>query len=212
MRDRLDMHRRRGFTIVELLTVIAVIGILVAAAAPSFVSLLRDRRVDDAARNIADLYRRARARAMGRGSAVMVRWDASAALPTNANPAGRFTMKEAVAGAAGPFSPFLPVSNCVGTNWADGADQNLFVKSFDDRRSRYSPAQASFVDPTGNALGYVEMCFTPRGRTFIRLAPAGAMAPVNGVPRIEVTNTVDQATRAVVLPPTGGARIVRRIL
>lgn len=214
--SQLLQRRNAGFTIVELLTVITVIGILVAAAAPSFVSFLRDRRVDDAARNIADMYRQARARALGRGSAVMVRWDAGAAQPTNANPAGRFTMLEAVAGAASPFSPFLPSSSCTGPNpatqWANGANTNLFVQSFDDRRQRYEPAVATFFSGQGAQLPYVELCFTPRGRTFISTAPGGAFVPLNGVPRVDVTNTVDQKVRAVIIPPTGGARVVRRAL
>jgi len=206
-------YGRAGFTIVELLTVITVIGILAAAAAPSFVAFLRDRRVDDAARNIADLYRRARARALGRGSAVMVRWDSGAALPTNTNPAGHFTALEAVAGAASPLNQYLPTSSCTpGTQWATGATTNLFVRSFDERRERYAPATAQFLDGQGNPLPYVELCFTPRGRTFISLAPGGAYLPLAEVPRVQVTNTVDQKVRAVIIPPTGGARVVRRAL
>lgn len=219
MRTRLSQPSRTkqaGFTIVELLTVITVIGILVAAAAPSFVSFLRDRRVDDAARNIADMYRQARARALGRGAAVMVRWDAGAALPTDANPAGRFTMKEAVAGAGSPFSPVLPNSSCTGptpaTKWADGSAENLFIRSFDDRRKRYEPAAVTVFDGQGVQLPYVEICFTPRGRTFVSTAPGGAFTPLNGVPRVDVVNTVDQRVRAVIIPPTGGARVVRRAL
>jgi prepilin-type N-terminal cleavage/methylation domain-containing protein len=205
-------RRQRGFTIVELLTVITVIGVLVAAAAPSFRGLLRDRRVNDAAQNIADLYRRARIRAMGRGAATMVRWNASAALPTPANPGGHFTMKEAVEGNTSAFSPFLPSSSCTSTEWADGDSENLFVRSFEDRLGRYQPAQTTFRTPANAIATYAEVCFTPRGRTFIRFAGGGAWARMNGVPRVDVTNGDDGNTRAVVLPPTGAARIVRRVM
>src|SRR5438094_966029 len=89
----------RGFTLIEMLSVVAFIGIVVAAAAPSWVELQRDRRADAAGRAIADLYRIARSRALGRGSAVLVRWDNNAGLPVVGaqTPTGHFTVREGIA-------------------------------------------------------------------------------------------------------------------
>ncbi|MCA9618410.1 MAG: prepilin-type N-terminal cleavage/methylation domain-containing protein [Myxococcales bacterium] len=189
----------RGFTIVELLTVIAVIGILVAAAAPSFIHLLRDRRVDDAARTIADIYRTARARALGRGAAIVVQFDDSAA------GGNHFQILEAVTGPADPLSPVLPVSSCSSANFR-------VVTAFDERSARYAPAAARFKDPFGATLSSAAVCFSPRGTAFIGAAVGGPMARMNGVPRVDVTNTFDGKARAVIIPPTGGARVVSRVV
>jgi hypothetical protein len=51
--------------------------------------MTKEGRVNSAGTQIMDLYRSARARAMGRGSAVLVRWDEDAAMPTAVNPAGQ---------------------------------------------------------------------------------------------------------------------------
>jgi prepilin-type N-terminal cleavage/methylation domain-containing protein len=204
--------RVRGFTIVELLVVLAIISAFAVAAAPSVIAQLRNGRVGDAAQNVADIYRLARTRAMGRGSAMVVRWDAAAAMPTNANPAGHFTVKEALMGAAG-LSPFLPSASCTNplTDFADGSATSKFVVAFDERRKRYEPAVATFLDPDDNIVPYAELCYTPRGRTFIRFAAAGAFVPLLGVPRVEMENTFDGLKRAILLPPTGAARVVGRV-
>ena len=186
------------------MAVIAVIGILAAAATPSFVLLLRDRRVTEAARHTADLYRLARARAMGRGAAVMVRWNASA-VPTNANPVGHFSVWEATAGPNTPGNQRLPSARCR-ANWVAGTNASL-VTSFDERHERYKPATASFLDLNGTPQPYTEICFTPRGRAFFRNTVAGNFAALTGVPRVIVTNTESGMVRQVILPPTGAARV-----
>ena len=193
----------------ELLTVVAIIGILAAAASPSFVRLMRDRRVNDAAQQMADLYRSARSRAMGRGSATLVRWNAAANPPTDANPAGHLTIREAVVGAGG--GAMLPSTSCSATSWLDASPTSRYVASFDERRPRFEPAVAAFQNAQGGPLGYAEICYTPRGRTFVRYTPAGVFQPLNSVPRIEVTNTRTKMRRYIILPPNGVARVIKRI-
>jgi type IV fimbrial biogenesis protein FimT len=197
------VQARRGFTITELLAVIAIIGILAAAAAPSFVSLLRDRRVTEAARHVADLYRLARSRAMGRGSAVMVRWSSNA-VPGQTD--GHFAIWEAVAGPTTSGEDRLPSARCL-TDWNTNA---TFVTSFDERR-RHRHAAVGFRDENGTDLGFAEICFTPRGRAFIRTAEGGAFAPLTGVPRVEVTNMDSGMIRQVIIPPTGVARVETKL-
>jgi type IV fimbrial biogenesis protein FimT len=192
----------RGFTIAELLVVLSIIAAFAVAAAPSMVAQLRNGRVADAAQKIADVYRTARARAMGRGSATFARWDQSAAVPTDPY-SGHFTVREATMGATGP-SPFLPSASCASAS-------TLPVAAFDERRKRYEPATAEFLDPTGSPQPFAELCFTPRGRTFVRFAAAGAFQPLVGVPRIEVINGYDGMRRAIVLPPSGAARVVGKL-
>src|SRR5688500_13101061 len=58
--------------------VVIRIGVRAARRAPSIATHLRDRRTHEAAHEVALLYRQARSLALGRGSAVLVRFDGSA--------------------------------------------------------------------------------------------------------------------------------------
>jgi len=200
-------HAERGFTITELLTVVALIGILAAAAAPSMVTYLRDRRVQDAARNVADLYRTARSRAMGRGSAMMVRWNGTAGLPTATNP-GHFGLYEGIVGPTSPMHQFMPATSC---NSFNVANTQRFVKGFDERRARYEPATAQMYSVGATTQAYLEICFTPRGRTFFRLAAGGNWLPLTFVPRVEMENGFDSMSRFIVISPNGTTRVEERL-
>ena len=203
-------RRQAGFTLIEMMGVVVFIGIVVAAAAPSWIELTKDRRVENAAQNIADLYRTARTRAMGRGSAVLVRWDANAAQPTDAVPSGHFTVREAVAGPTGAAKE-LPSASCFAADWADGASTSKFVMAFDERRKRFEPAEAKFLDDAANTQQYAGICFTPTGRTFVRYTATGNFTVLNGVPRVQVANTNTKFNRFVVFPPHGSARVVSQL-
>lgn len=190
--------------------VLVFIGVVVAAAAPSWVDLTRDRRVESACQNIADIYRMARTRSMGRGSAVLLRWDVNAAEPTAAAPYGHFTVREAIAGPTGA-SKNLPSASCFAPDWADAGTTSKFVIAFDERRKRYDPAEAKFLDDSGNTQQYAEICFTPAGRTFVRYAATGSFKVLAGVPRVQVANKTSKFNRFVVLPPHGSARVVSQL-
>lgn len=200
----------------ELIAVIAVIGILAAAASPSVLRMMRDNRVADASQNITDVFRLARARSMGRGAAVVVRWNKNAPLPTAAAPAGQIAVREAVAD-GGSACNLTPEQSCLGTDgngssiWADDSPRSKHVRGFDTRNRKYWQADVSFFDPDNANQMYAEMCFTPRGRTFIRYAQDGAFVPLTGIPRFEVKNTQTEFVRQIILPPNGVARVVTRL-
>jgi type IV fimbrial biogenesis protein FimT len=195
---------------VELLAVITIIGVLAAASAPSILRVLRDRRVNQVALQQADMYRVARSRAMGRGSAVLVRWDHDIPTPTPSTPAGRLTMREAVLGGTDP-NAMLPTASCHTPDWTDGSTDSKYVAAFDDRRNVYEWAAAQMLDPDGDPANHVEICYTPRGRTFVREDPSAGFTPLTGVYRLEVTNTETLLVRQVIIPPNGVARIETRV-
>ncbi len=64
--------RLRGFTLVELLVVMTISAILVAAAVPSFVWLMSTTRVSNAANNLSAAFERARSEAVRRGTIVSI--------------------------------------------------------------------------------------------------------------------------------------------
>jgi type IV fimbrial biogenesis protein FimT len=179
---------------VELLAVVMIAGALAAAASPMFVQMIRDRRVARAAGEVSGMYSLARARALGRGNAVMVRWTASAQ---------RIEVREAVL--ADALRPAL-VPRCAGVDW-ESAAQSRPVADFRAGAAPYELAALDFLDEAGGAQAASEVCFTPRGRTFIRQSGAGAFAPMTGVARVRVTNTNTGLVRAVMIPPSGAARI-----
>ncbi len=205
----------RGFTVAEMIIVVAIVGLMVAAAAPSFMLWVKDGRVMDCAQAIADIYRTARSRAMGRGSAMGVRWDATAAMPTDAAPWGQLSLIEATVGAGGGvLDPNVAMASCLTRNFTLAPNPSVtgtrFVGAVEPRYSRYAPAVAEFQDSLGSAVGQAVVCYTPSGRVWYREG-ADPWERLAEVPGIQVTNSDSQMARHVLLPPTGAARLVLRV-
>jgi type IV fimbrial biogenesis protein FimT len=177
----------------ELLAVIVIIGILASAASPMFINLMRDKRVARATLQIADMYRLGRMHALGRGTAVLVRWDAATTL---------FEVREAVV----PGQP-LPSSNCFTTNWTAGSNENGLVTDFNLSRDLYSLTQVQMTDPVAATIKGAggDICFSPRGRSFYR-DKGGSFAVMTGPMGFDVTNTRTHFKRQVWVPANGAAR------
>jgi len=87
------MKFNRGFTLIELMVTLAVLGILATLAAPSFQNLIRSTRLSTAANDLSSAMALARAEAIRRGARVtLCRSSTSAnALPTCDTGGGAWT-------------------------------------------------------------------------------------------------------------------------
>ena len=202
---------QRGFSLIELIVVVIIIAVLAALAIPSITSRMRDRRTQQAAHEVMNLYRTARMRAMGRGSAVLVRYDAGSI------PEGEIRVLEAIRGTGGadPNCDRLPVNGCQLTTWTDGTDAAQIELFNPSVRGEYSGVQTVVTGPPptdNNAKSQMDVCFTPMGRAFVRYAQAGPFQPLTGVPVADVwrkgtDNNPIGLTRQVMILPNGHARM-----
>ncbi|MGH7281574.1 MAG: pilus assembly FimT family protein [Polyangiaceae bacterium] len=213
----------RGFSMIELLVVIILIGILAAIALPSMLEQTIDRHVYSDALALNDLVREARTHAIGRGGAVML------AMTTAGGTPGTFTAYEAVQPnpqGTGPNS--VPLSSCKSpTNWtltdptsaAQSASQfqELKLGSYEttngiSTRIFSTATGALAVTPTAY------LCFTPLGRTYVvdgGNITAGMFAnagPMTETLQIEVARrsgaSIVGIVRSVLIPPNGVTRIL----
>jgi len=191
----------RGFTLIELCAVVLIITVFAAVALPTAVTQLRDRRVQEAARRFGMVYREARMRALGRGSAVLVRIVG-----------GTMTVLEAQVGVAidGDVGcTALPVSSCLNTDW-NAVTARRVVDGFSVAASgEFSNLTVAMSDSQDNSVPNLDICFTPMGRAFER------RAVVTGTPFTPIANAYvatlsrpgSARPRQVVLMPNGSARL-----
>jgi prepilin-type N-terminal cleavage/methylation domain-containing protein len=210
-------RKRRGFSLIELLVVVVVIGLLAALAIPTMTAAGMDRRAYNDAAMITQLFRSARTRAIGRGGAVLITMD------TNTNTRGIFTMYEAVApNAGGAGNARTPFSSCNAT-WLPLDNTNANIVILDSvNLNATSEATAGILatinvySPTLTTPTQVNVCWTPLGRSFMFVgAPANGMfvglqATVNPVD-VTVTRTGGGTIRSVLLPPNGMARLFSHV-
>jgi type IV fimbrial biogenesis protein FimT len=194
----------RGFTLLELMIVIVMIGILVTLGVPAISTQMRDRRTNQAAHQVALLFRQARAMAMGRGGAVLVHFDSGTISQ------GRVEVREALdVDPAHCLS--LPATSCSLATWdAAATTKNRLVTEFDPSlNGAFSNVQLKVFTADKTAAGSaVDVCFSPLGRPFRRLSFSGAFAPMNEVPYVEVS-PIDGVgpTRTVLILPNGASRL-----
>jgi prepilin-type N-terminal cleavage/methylation domain-containing protein len=201
---------RAGFTLIELMVVIVIISVLAVLAIPSVTEELRSRRTQSAAREVASVYRTARMRALSRGSAVLVRYDASV------DPEGRFEVREAIrSGSANADCNKLPISSCTSPTWT-GAVDNMLLGGFSTaNRGEYQSGGTKVVaklEVNAATPPQYDVCFSPLGTTFARADQVSPFTAMTTVPKVRVQrNGIDGnpygPIRVVLILPNGNAHL-----
>ncbi len=211
--------RSRGFTLVEVIVVVIIIAVLATLAIPSISQRMRDRRVRQVAEEVATLYRNARMRAMGRGSAVLVRFN------PGTSGSGRIEIREAIEGSTAvarggdaKCAP-LPTSGCLTNTWANAGSGSLAdnqqVTFFEPGiRSEFANIEIVMAGPStaSGTQTQMDVCFTPLGSAYIRFSASSPFQRMVGVPVATISRHDENdaqvgLARSVMILPNGTSRL-----
>lgn len=187
------------------MTVVILIGILAVIAIPAASRAMRENRSSAAAQRVSLMYQVARARAIGRGAAMMVRYED-----------GVFEVREAVSGDA---TSLMPISSCTvpATRWTDAKLYDVLDKFELSGQAPYELVKTEF-HPDGPATdvgtAVADVCFTPNGTMFFRKGTAAFSRSARTLMiRVGQKDSADNEVgipRTIFILPNGVARLAAR--
>lgn len=205
-------RRRTGFTLLELITVLAVAAIMALVAVPNLSRVLANQRLKDAARDVAGAFALARAEAMRSGNEHLVYFGPGGA-QTVTNQDLRYPFP------GGPLVPVLVLSDANGNCSIDpgeslrgvstwngiGFGRNLSSSRAPNDASAGDPSNGvTFVDGAGNDVTWV--LFRPDG-TPVTVTTGCVEADLgSGNGAVYLTN--GDRDLAIVLLPLGTNRVL----
>ncbi len=187
------------------MVVVIIIGVLATLAVPTLLARMRSARTREAASQIGMIYTSARLHAMGRGAAVLVRYNGAA---------GSFEVREAITGDTSKGCQMEPTTSC-DNDWnapsGSGPATWAPVKSAAFSSGAYKDMKTDmYLGSTAQAT--LDLCFTPMGRSFRRSGTTGAFTVNSEIYDIDVYRFVDGQQdglrRRVAILPNGVTEIL----
>lgn len=153
-----SVKRQNGFSLLELMIVVALVAILAASAAAGFGASLADGKASDLAEDLVRIGRAARSRPLGTGMAHRLVYQRS---PTNG--LGVLRLEEGESNICN-LSQFNTQVEAVNAIEFTGGDPNSPPRS---------GAQIIDFEPANSDLQTIQLCFEPSGATLLRVTAEG---------------------------------------